>query len=281
MDGPDALHGREPHDGTRDRQRERATETDRVRFDPMLPALRPRRRLPVASLLRRLLSDSTPSSSGTGESDLMAAAAAKARAEAAARARVEAYKQVQNFDWSSGADWKTAANILFTVPPKRKEFGLDFHLVQLFFVCMPSLAVYLVAQYARREIKRMEGEAEEKRKKDEELEKQKQVEEESAKEDADSKLSKVLDRLDTLEGVVKEIVDDKRKLSSPDLPTKEEVAKKNEASPAKASDSRSYGQPVVAANSKDTNYASNAPANTAKPNNKGIGDKAFPVESES
>ncbi|AQK51406.1 hypothetical protein ZEAMMB73_Zm00001d049798 [Zea mays] len=127
----------------------------------------------------------------------------------------------------------------------------------------------------------MEGEAEEKRKKDEELEKQKQVEEESAKEDADSKLSKVLDRLDTLEGVVKEIVDDKRKLSSPDLPTKEEVAKKNEASPAKASDSRSYGQPVVAANSKDTNYASNAPANTAKPNNKGIGDKAFPVESES
>jgi len=53
----------------------------------------------------------------------MAAAAAKARAEAAARARAEAYKQVQNFDWSSGADWKTAANIVFTVPPKRKEFG--------------------------------------------------------------------------------------------------------------------------------------------------------------
>jgi len=92
----------------------------------MLPALRPRRRLPVASLRRRLC---TPSSSGTGKSDLpvdaaaVAAATAKARAEAAARARAEAYKQVQNFDWSSGADWKTAANILFTVPPKRKEFG--------------------------------------------------------------------------------------------------------------------------------------------------------------
>lgn len=93
----------------------------------MLPALRPRRRLPVASLRRPLCTPS--SSSGTGESGLAvdaaskAAAAAKARAEAAARARAEAYKQVQNFDWSSGADWKTAANILFTVPPKRKEFG--------------------------------------------------------------------------------------------------------------------------------------------------------------
>ncbi|WVZ55096.1 hypothetical protein U9M48_005805 [Paspalum notatum var. saurae] len=111
----------------------------------MLPALRHRCRLPVASL-RRLIS------SATGESGPPVDAA-----EAAARARAEAYKQVQNFDWSSGADWKTAANILFTVPPKRKEFGLDFHLVQLFFVCMPSLAVYLVAQYARREIKRMEA----------------------------------------------------------------------------------------------------------------------------
>ncbi|ONI29453.1 hypothetical protein PRUPE_1G199000 [Prunus persica] len=34
---------------------------------------------------------------------------------------------------------------------------LDFHLVQLFFACMPSLAVYLVAQYARYEIRRMEA----------------------------------------------------------------------------------------------------------------------------
>lgn len=117
-------------------------------------------------------------------------------------------------------------------------------------------------------------EAEEKRRKDEELEKQKQLEEESAKEDTDSKLSKVLDRLDTLEGVVKEIVDDKRKPSSPDLPTKEEIAKKDEASPGKASDSKSD-------KSKDISCAANAPANTAKPNIKGIGDKVFPVESES
>ncbi|KAJ1299204.1 hypothetical protein BS78_01G513900 [Paspalum vaginatum] len=244
----------------------------------MLPALRHRCRLPVASL-RRLLS------SATGESGppVDAVAAAKARAEAAARARAEAYKQVQNFDWSSGADWKTAANILFTVPPKRKEFGLDFHLVQLFFVCMPSLAVYLVAQYARREIKRMEAEAEEKRKKDEELEKQKQLEEESVKEDADAKLLKVLDRLDTLEGVVKEIVVDKRKVPSPDLPNKEDIAKKAEASQGKASDSKSSArdsQPVTV-KSKDINCAANAPANTSQPNSKGSGDKAFPAESNS
>ena len=80
----------------------------------MLPALWPRRRLLVASL-RRLLS--TPTSSVTGESNLpvdaaaMAAAAAEARVVAATRARAEAHKQVQNFDWSSGTDWKTAANI--------------------------------------------------------------------------------------------------------------------------------------------------------------------------
>ncbi|CAO2206390.1 unnamed protein product [Urochloa humidicola] len=243
----------------------------------MLPALRPRRRLPVASL-RRLLSSAA--GEGGAPVDAEAAAAAKARAEAAARARMEAYKQVQNFDWSSGADWKTAANILFTVPPKRKEFGLDFHLVQLFFVCMPSLAVYLVAQYARREIKRMEAEAEEKRKKDEELEKQKQLEEESA-EDADSKLSKVLDRLDTLEGVVKEIVDDKRKVPSADLHSKEEVVKKDETSPSKASDlkSRASDTQPATVKSKDTNCAANDLANSAQSNSKGNGDKASPAES--
>ncbi|RLM60952.1 uncharacterized protein C2845_PM14G08110 [Panicum miliaceum] len=193
-----------------------------------------------------------------------------------------AHKQVQNFDWSSGADWKTAANILFTVPPKRKEFGLDFHLVQLFFVCMPSLAVYLVAQYARREIKRMEAEAEEKRKKDEELGKQKQLEE-STNEDSDSKLSKVLDRLDTLEGVVKEIVDDKRKVPPADLRTKEEVPEKDEASPSKASDLKSSASDTQPATvkSKDTNRAPNAPANTAQPNSKGNQDRASTAESKS
>ncbi|KAI5351058.1 hypothetical protein L3X38_003949 [Prunus dulcis] len=60
-----------------------------------------------------------------------------------------------------------AAKILLTGRPSKKKFGLDFHLAQLFFACMPSLAVYLVAQYARYEIRRMEAELEEKKKKEE------------------------------------------------------------------------------------------------------------------
>ena len=126
-------------------------------------------------------------------------------------------------------------------------------------------------------------EAEEKRKKDEELEKQKQFEEESNKEDSDLKLSKLLDRLDTLEGVVKEIVDDKRKVPSADLHTKEEVPKKDEASPSKASDLKSSASDTQPATvmSKDTSRASNAPANTAQPNSKGNQDKASPTESKS
>ncbi|KAL6644181.1 hypothetical protein ACP70R_015789 [Stipagrostis hirtigluma subsp. patula] len=251
----------------------------------MLRTLRPRRRLPVAPL-RRLLSSSSSSTAGEGGPPVDAAAAAAERARAEAAARAEAYRQVQNFDWSSGADWKTAANILFNVPPKRKEFGLDFHLVQLFFVCMPSLAVYLVAQYARREIKRMEAEAEEKRKKEEELEKQKQLEEDSAKEDAGSKLSDVLVRLDSLEGVVKEIVDDKRKVSSPDLHTKEEVVKKGETSLGKVvkkgetslgktSDLRSnVGDSQQATNKSNDSGVTGASANTTPLNSKGNGDKA-------
>lgn len=189
---------------------------------------------------------------------------------------MEAYKKVQEFDWSSGADWKTAANILFTVPPKRKEFGLDFHLVQLFFVCMPSLAVYLVAMYARREIRRMEAEAEEKKKKNEELEKQKQLEADSIKEDADSKLATVLVRLDTLEGVVKEIADDKTRGSVLDLSTSKEALKKGEtSSPDKASASKSDSSDSQPASvkSKDINGATNAPPNTTQQDSKGDRDK--------
>lgn len=125
-------------------------------------------------------------------------------------------------------------------------------------------------------------EAEEKRKKDEEVEKQKQLEEESAKEDADSKLSKVLDRLHTLEGVVKEIVDDKRKAPS-DLLTKEAVAKKDEASPSEAPDLKSRASDTQAetVKSKDTKSVANAPANNTQPNSKRDGDKASPTESKS
>lgn len=91
----------------------------------MLPALRPRRRrLPLAPLRRLLSSSSSPASEGglpASDADAAAAAAAKLQEEEAARR--EAYKKVHDFDWATGADWKMAANILFTVPPKRKEFG--------------------------------------------------------------------------------------------------------------------------------------------------------------
>lgn len=188
---------------------------------------------------------------------------------------MEAYKKVQEFDWSSGADWKTAANILFTVPPKRKEFGLDFHLVQLFFVCMPSLAVYLVAMYARREIKRMEAEAEEKGKKNEELEKQKQLEADSIKEDADSKLATVLVRLDALEGVVKEIADDKMRGDVLDLSTKEALKKGETSSPDKASASKNDASDsqLASIKSKETKGATNAPPNATQQDSKGDRDK--------
>ncbi|CAM0870930.1 unnamed protein product [Alopecurus aequalis] len=119
---------------------------------------------------------------------------------------------------------------------------------------MPSLAVYLVAQYARREIKRMEAEAEAKRKKNEELEKQKQLEADSTKEDADSKLATVLVRLDALEGVVKEIADDKMRSFALDLSAKKEALKKGETSSAdeaSASESNTSHSSIVSVKSTD------------------------------
>ncbi|BAF23351.1 uncharacterized protein [Oryza sativa Japonica Group] len=230
----------------------------------MLPAaLRPLRRIPLARLRSRLLS-----SSASGEGGPPAVASTD-EAVRAAKLREEAYKQVANLDWSSNADFWKAVDIVKTLPPKRKEFGLDFHLVQLFFVCLPSLAVYLVAQYARSEIKRMEAEAEEKKKKDEELEKEKQLEADSVKDETDSKLSAVLVRLDTLEGVVNEIVDDKRKGSAPGFSNKEEATKKGERQ------SNSTDGQVVPVKSKDIiNGATNASPNSTQQSPTGNGDKA-------
>ncbi|KAL7604556.1 hypothetical protein Lser_V15G17646 [Lactuca serriola] len=99
-------------------------------------------------------------------------------------------------------DFMTAAKILFTTPPKQKKFGLDFHLVQLFFVCLPSLAVYLVAQYARHEMKKMDAELE--RRQIEEAKKMKEKEGEVLK--SNPQLMEVKERLDSLEKTVKEIV---------------------------------------------------------------------------
>ncbi|KAL8230418.1 hypothetical protein R6Q57_000196 [Mikania cordata] len=99
-------------------------------------------------------------------------------------------------------DFTTATKILFQTPPKKKKFGLDFHLVQLFFVCLPSLAVYLVAQYARQEMKKMDAELEKRQL--EESKKIKATEEEALK--SNPHLLEVKERLDGLEKTVKEII---------------------------------------------------------------------------
>ncbi|WOL05485.1 hypothetical protein Cni_G14214 [Canna indica] len=145
----------------------------------------------------------------------------------------ENYRKVQNLDFM------TATEILSTPPPRKKTFGLDFHLVQLFFVCLPSLAVYLVAQYARYEIRRMEAELEEKKKKEEEEKKAKEAElskeeEQKAKEaelskdeeESEADLSKVIARLDALEQTVKEISDEKKRSSSLKISADQQVDKK-------------------------------------------------------
>ncbi|KDP41994.1 hypothetical protein JCGZ_27012 [Jatropha curcas] len=113
----------------------------------------------------------------------------------------EAYRQLDKLDFM------TAAKILFNEPPKKKKFGIDFHLVQLFFACMPSLAVYLVAQYARHEMKKMDAELELKKKKEEE-EKAKETEIKAIEEKKarfDPEILEVKVRLDKLEEAVKEI----------------------------------------------------------------------------
>ncbi|KAJ4718607.1 Stress response NST1-like protein [Melia azedarach] len=130
----------------------------------------------------------------------------------------DAYKKLDKLDFM------TAAKILFTDPPKKKKFGIDFHLVQLFFACMPSLAVYLVAQYARYEMRRMEAELEQKKtlvekKKQEEEEKAKELELKEAEEKAKSnpELLEVKKRLGKLEEAVNEIVVESKKQTSKNL----------------------------------------------------------------
>ncbi|CAI9113903.1 OLC1v1014603C1 [Oldenlandia corymbosa var. corymbosa] len=126
--------------------------------------------------------------------------------------RQEAYKKLENLDFM------TATKILFTTPPKRKKFGLDFHLVQLFFACLPSFAVYLVAQYARSEMRRMEAELEVKKKAEEEAkakaeeeEKAKEMELKAAERQKDPQILEVKERLNKLEEAIKEIANESKK----------------------------------------------------------------------
>ncbi|CAN6466537.1 unnamed protein product [Victoria cruziana] len=107
-------------------------------------------------------------------------------------------------------DFMTAANILFTTPPKPKKFGIDFHLVQFFFACMPSLAVYLVAQYARYDIRKREAELAMEKTAEEET-KEKNLDSDSTEAGQDPELVQVKKRLDALEDSVKEIADTTRK----------------------------------------------------------------------
>ncbi|KAL9369886.1 hypothetical protein Peur_041085 [Populus x canadensis] len=119
----------------------------------------------------------------------------------------DVYRQLDNLDFMK------AAKILFTDPPKKKKFGFDFHLVQLFFTCLPSLAVYLVAQYARHEMKKMDAELEKKRKEEEEKAKEEELKAIEEKAHSESELLEVKERLGKLEEVVKEIAVESRKQS--------------------------------------------------------------------
>ncbi|XP_030526304.2 uncharacterized protein LOC115737978 [Rhodamnia argentea] len=130
----------------------------------------------------------------------------------------EACKQLDKMDFV------TAAEILFGPRAKKREFGIDFHLVQLFFACMPSLAVYLVAQYARYEMRRMEAELEQKK-----LEEEKKLKEMEVETPEEKELSEVKVRLDKLEEAVKDIVVEAKKQSGGSSPAKQEDAMKKES----------------------------------------------------
>lgn len=136
-------------------------------------------------------------------------------------------------------DFITASKILFSTPSKPKKFGIDFHLVQFFFACLPSLAVYLVAQYARYDIRKMEAEVEMKKKLAEEEEQAYQSSEldlpvNSKEVELDDKLSgsaemsgkgkvetlqELKSRLDTLEETIKRLTSAEREQTSRSVTT--------------------------------------------------------------
>eukprot|EP00850_Spirogloea_muscicola_P005380 SM000024S07842 [mRNA] locus=s24:856858:858429:- [translate_table: standard] len=53
-----------------------------------------------------------------------------------------------------------AAQILLSPPPRPRKFGWDFHMVHFVIALIPSLGVYLVAQYAHGEMAKYEKERE-------------------------------------------------------------------------------------------------------------------------
>ncbi|CAF2065854.1 BnaC06g40280D [Brassica napus] len=129
----------------------------------------------------------------------------------------ETYKKLDKLDFV------TAAKILFTEPPKKNKFGLDWHVVQFIIVCLPSLAVYLVAQYARRKMKIMDAELGEKKRKEEEKKEKEEAEKKALEEEAATKsqdeLMEMKQRLGKIEETIKEIALEAKKPSG-DAPSK-------------------------------------------------------------
>ncbi|EOA35709.1 hypothetical protein CARUB_v10020936mg [Capsella rubella] len=129
----------------------------------------------------------------------------------------ETYKKLDKLDFV------TAAKILFTEPPKTNKFGFDWHVVQFIIVCLPSVAVYLVAQYARRKMKIMDAELGEKNRKEEEKKEKEEAEQKALQKEAATKsqdeLMEMKARLGKIEETIKDIVLEAKKPSGT-APTK-------------------------------------------------------------
>ncbi|KAG6513976.1 hypothetical protein ZIOFF_024313 [Zingiber officinale] len=177
-------------------------------FGPLPPALTrlrfpPSRRLPPVFGGRRISSTADRPDKDISPSSSTFPSVSAAQAEA----RKEAYRQLDNLDFM------TAAKILFTTPPKRKEFGFDFHLVQFFFACLPSLGISYSTPSGILGCP-ICSELEEKKKKEEEEQKEKEIELGNNEEQPEAELSKVIARLDALEETVKVIANEKAKVPS-------------------------------------------------------------------
>ncbi|XWS20515.1 hypothetical protein CRYUN_Cryun31cG0108300 [Craigia yunnanensis] len=136
----------------------------------------------------------------------------------------ESYRQLEYLDFM------TAAKILSTHPPNKKKFGIDFHLVQLFFACMLSLGARGEKE-ARRKAKR----------KQEEEEKAKDVEQIAT----DPELLEVKVRLGKLEEVVKEIFVESEKQSAGSITKSRQNASEPGEDKSKSESSSSMEQDKV------------------------------------
>ncbi|XP_010417672.1 PREDICTED: protein MNN4 [Camelina sativa] len=144
----------------------------------------------------------------------------------------ETYKKLDKLDFV------TAAKILFTEPPETNKFGFDWHVVQFIIVCLPSVAVYLVAQYARRKMKIMDAELGEKKRKEEEKKEKEEAEQKALAKEAATKshdeLMEMKERLGKIEETIKDIVLEAKKPSG-NAPTKTQEDQPTKLSPKEES----------------------------------------------